>query len=531
MGLLDRLWRRRNEPVGSRSAQAVTVTDIDALMDAALDGGEVNGRYFMTPEGAMHQATVFRCVALISGAVASLPLHLYRRVQPRGKERVPADPRYQLLHSSPNERDTAFEFRELVQAHQLLRGNAYAQKVYDRAGRLRELWPLHPDRMSVWQEDDGSLRYLYRRDRGQPVAFTADEVVHWRGLGSDGIVGYSVVSLAAGAIRMAALGETFGSSFLANYARVPVVLETQKTFRDAEKMERLRKQWDEIYRGANNAGKTAILEDGLSAKSIGMTADDAQFLQTRSFQRTEVCMWFGVLPFLIGDTEKATSWGTGIESQKIGFYQFTLLGWLERTEQRDDLALLEREERGEYFYEHEVSGFLRGDQVARYQSYATGRQWGWLSADDVRELENMNPLPNGQGSRYLEPSNMTSPGGSAPARGGAAALPAAATGGAFVPLLEATWRRIVRRWVQDLPSALRGGQEAVDALRREHEVWGLSELLPVLLAGGWSAEARRRAWEVTSTRLHEREGEMDVERSARALALATLEVLEGVGDA
>ncbi len=350
---------------------------------------------------AMRTSAVFACVRVIAESVASLPLIVYQRMGGRGKRRAPEHPLYELLHGIPNPHMTAVELRENLAGHVCLWGIAYCEKVYDGAGRIRELWPLRPDRMVLRQEDGKPSWWQYTMSSGEAIALSMDRVWRTRGIGIDRYTGYSVISQAREAIGTALATEKYGGLFFANAAHPGGVLQTDKKLNQAAATN-LKASWEAAHKGMDYAHRIAVLEEGVQWQQVGMQHDDAQFLETRNFQVVEIARMFRMPLHMIGDLTRATF--SNIEHQGIEFVTLTLAPWLTRFEQSARRDLLSESERKSYFVEHLVDGLLRGDIQSRYQAYATGRQNGWLSANDIRELENMNPVDGGD--IYLVPLNM-----------------------------------------------------------------------------------------------------------------------------
>jgi HK97 family phage portal protein len=383
---------------------AVTVDDIAREVARARMGAS---GAVVTADTSMRVASVYGCVRVISETVASLPLHIYRRTA-NGKERADTHPLYRLLHDTPNAWQTAMEFREMMQAHLLLRGNAFAYINWIGPSRASELLPLHPDRVTVKQRPDMSLVYEIRSADGVRE-LPAEDVLHLRGLSSDGISGRSVLEDARESIGVALSTQEYASRFYANDATPSLAVTLQgKLGPDARK--RFVETWNETFAGSRNARRTVVLEEGAKVEPIAMTFDDAQFLETRKFQRSEIAGIFRVPPHLIGDLDRATF--GNIEHQSIEFVTHCIRPWLVRWEQALSRALFTAP--GTYYPEHSVEGLLRGDIKSRYDAYAIGRLNGWLSANDIRSLENMNRIDDGD--LYLQPLNMA-PAGSAAAQG------------------------------------------------------------------------------------------------------------------
>jgi len=355
----------------------------------------------VTEKNAMQSAAVYACVRVIAETVASLPLHLYRQVE-EGKRRDTLHPLYFLLHDSPNPEMTSFIFRETLMTHLLLWGNAYAQIVRNGHGEIIGLYPLMPDKMQVSRAETDELIYLYQSGMSN-IAFRREEILHIPGLGFDGLVGYSPIAMARNAIGMSMATEEFGASFFQNGAAPGGILEHPGTLKDPSKV---RESWNDLFKGSGNANKVAVLEEGMTYKQIGIPPNEAQFLETRKYQTEEICRIYRVPPHLVADLDKATF--SNIEHQSISFVVHTIRPWLVRLEQAMNKALLYPAERQRYFIEFNVDGLLRGDYESRMRGYATARQNGWMSANDIRRLENMNLIPKEEGGDlYLINGNMT----------------------------------------------------------------------------------------------------------------------------
>ena len=359
----------------------------------------------VTPETALQTSAVFACILVLAESVASLPLAVFRRLDARSKEKAPEHPLYERLHNQPNPEMTSFEFRETLMGHLGGWGNAYADIQIDGRGRVAALWPLLPNKIERIARENGELIYHYRvpdSAGGEVRKLCGELVFHLRGLGSNGIVGYSPIQLHRQAIGLAQAAETFGAALFKNGARPAVVLEHPGEL-GIEAQGRLRESWEAMHMGLENAHRMAILEEGMKLHEIGIPPDDAQFLQTRKFQVNEIARIYRIPPHLIGDLEHATF--SNIEHQAIEFVVHTLRPWLVKWEQAIWSKLLLPRERSEFFAEFNVDGLLRGDIASRYTAYSTGRNGGWLSRNDIREKENMNPIPGGDD--YLTPLNMT----------------------------------------------------------------------------------------------------------------------------
>lgn len=360
---------------------------------------------------AIQTTAVYACVRILAEAVASLPLHVYEYQDDGGKKLVHDHPLYYLLHDEPNPEMTSFVFRETLMSHLLIWGNAYAQIIRDGAGRVLGLYPLLPDKMDVQRDDKGNIYYVYSRNSDENPMFKeygniklkAEDVLHIPGLGFDGLIGYSPIAMAKNAVGMTLACEEYGASFFANGANPGGVLEHPGVLKDPSKV---RESWNSVYRGVNNAHKIAVLEEGMKYQQIGIPPEEAQFLETRKFQINEIARLYRIPPHMVGDLDKSSF--SNIEQQSLEFVKYTLDPWVIRWEQSLQRSLLLPGEKGKYFIKLNVDGLLRGDYQSRMNGYAVGRQNGWFSANDIREMENMNPIPDEEGGNlYLINGAMT----------------------------------------------------------------------------------------------------------------------------
>ena len=397
MNLFSKLFRSRDKPMNHLGG-------LSFLFGQTAAGKAVNERT------AMQTTAVYACVRILAESIAGLPLHVYA-YQGRGKERVPEHPLYFLLHDAPNPEMTSFIFRETMMNHLLLWGNAYAQILRDGRGKVLGLYPLLPDKMEVSRDSrTGELYYTYTRtteenpnfvDKGQ-IRLRREDVLHIPGLGFDGLVGYSPIAMAKNAIGIALATEEYGAAFFKNGARPGGVLEHSGVLKDPSK---LRESWHAVYGGTMNTGRIAVLEEGVKYQQIAIPPEEAQFLETRKFQIDEIARLYRVPPHMVGDLEKSSS---NIEQQSLEFVKYTLNPWVMRWEQSLQKALLTEKERKDYFIRFNVDGLLRGDYKSRMEGYAIGRQNGGLSANDIRSLEDMNPIEAEEGGDlYLINGNMT----------------------------------------------------------------------------------------------------------------------------
>jgi len=397
MGIFDGVFRSRDKPKNRTAGSAYGF-----FLGRSSSGKRVNER------SAMQMTAVYACVRILSEAIASLPLNFYKHNERGGKEKAVSHPLYFLLHDEPNGEMTSFAFRETLMTHLLLWGNAYAQIIRNGKGEVMGLYPLMPDRMDVDRNENGEIyyRYIVSRDdapinKQYTVDLAAADVLHVPGLGFDGLVGYSPIAMAKNAVGMAIACEEYGANFFSNGATPGGLLEFPGTVKDPEK---IRESWNAGF-GGGNSHKVAILEEGMKYTPITISPNEAQFLETRKFQINEIARIFRVPPHMVGDLEKSSF--SNIEQQSLEFVKYTLDPWVVRWEQSLCRSLLTREEKRDYFFKFNLDGLLRGDYQSRMNGYAIGRQNGWMSANDIRELENLDLIPEEKGGdKYLVNGNM-----------------------------------------------------------------------------------------------------------------------------
>jgi len=373
-------------------------------------GGTSSGK-IVNEMSAMQMTAVYSCVRILSEAVACLPLSVYHYNDSGGKERALQHPLYRLLHDEPNPEMTSFAFRETLMSHLLLWGNAYAQVLRNARGEVIALYPLMPSKMTVDRDKNGRLFYMYQRGSEDNPAIGKDslvylspsDVLHIPGLGFDGLIGYSPIAMAKNAIGLAIATEEYGAKFFANGAAPSGVLEHPSTIKDPQ---RVRDSWNAAYQGSGNAHKIAVLEEGMKYTPIGISPEQAQFLETRKFQINEIARIFRVPPHMLADLEKSSF--SNIEQQSLEFVKYTLDPWIVRWEQSMCRVLLSESEKPGYFIKFNLEGLLRGDYASRMSGYATARQNGWMSANDIRELENLDRISEEEGGDlYLVNGAMT----------------------------------------------------------------------------------------------------------------------------
>ncbi|MCF4152609.1 phage portal protein [Dethiosulfovibrio sp. F2B] len=390
MKFLKNLFRRKSDSYAS-------------ALQMFYPGGESSSGVHVNANTAMQSSAVYSCVGLISESVATLPLKIYRRRNDGGRDEARDHPLWSVFNSCPNDWMTAFELREYLLQHLALRGNAYCYKVRDGSGRVRELLPIHPGMVSVKQERDWSLVYSVTFLDGSVRRLGSDDIWHLRYRTLDGYTGVSPIAYHRDTIGLAITATKHGGRLIKNGARPSGVLSIEGRL-DKEQIERLRESWQALYSG-ENAGKVAVLEENAKFQPVSLSQEDLQYLQTRQFQVEDIARIFRVPLHMIQSTTKTTSWGSGIESMSIGFVTYTLMPWLRRMESsiNRDFGLAK-----DMYAEFAVNGLLRGDIKARYQAYQIAIQSGFMSPNEVRSLENLNPREGGD--EYLTPMNMSSTG-------------------------------------------------------------------------------------------------------------------------
>jgi len=401
MNILKRFFKSRDKPKVENS-----FTESLFLGGASISGKSVNER------SAMQVTAVYACVRVISETIASLPLQVFKHTE-TGKEKAIKHALYRLLHDEPNPDMTSFVFRETLMSHLLLFGNAYAQILRNGKGEVTGLYPLMPNQMSVSRASNNQIYYTYTKmsddsfkgknaQSGNQYYLKPSEVLHIPGLGYNGLVGYSPITMAQNAIGTAMSCEEYGAKFFANGARPGGILSHPGVIKNPDK---IRESWNSLFRGSGNSHQVAILEENMQYHSIGISPNEAQFLETRKFQINEIARIFRVPLHLIGDLEHATF--SNIEHQSISFVDNTIVPWVSRIEQSMQKALFSDSEKKEFFIKFNLTARLRGDANSRASFYQTMRQNGIMSANDIRSLEEMNLIPEEEGgSKYFLNGNM-----------------------------------------------------------------------------------------------------------------------------
>jgi HK97 family phage portal protein len=393
MSLLARLIDIRAQTVSS-------ARDLYELLLAR--GGETDSGAVVTTETAMRHSSVYACIRVLSEDIAKLPLNLYQRLD-RGRRRV-TDHWLAALMEQPNPWQTGFEFREMQQAHLELAGRFYALKTIVR-DEVRELLPIVPSRVKTIQSKDWRISYEVAMPDGTALPVPADHMLHVRGMTLDGIEGIGTIGYQRETIGLAIQTVKFGARMFKNGALLGGVLEHPHEMSE-EAANRLRESFQEKYAGVDNAHKVILLEEGTKFNKTGMSAEDAQFLEARKLSRSEIAGIFRVPPHLIGDLDRATH--SNIEQQARDYIQNGLLGRLQRIEARYRMSLIPAAMQGEFYFKHLVDYLQRGNYAERMSGYNTAINSGWMTRNEVRELEDMNPGPK-ELDEFLTPLNMDAP--------------------------------------------------------------------------------------------------------------------------
>jgi len=400
MGIFQRAFRASIENPSTPLSKAT-----EMLLRAW--GSDTYAGKSVSPTNSIRVNAVYSCVSILADVYASRPLKVYEHI---GENRRPAvdHPVYRILHDEANVEITAFKFHQTMMAHSLLFGNAYAEIEYNNAGQVIGLWPLVPNRVEPKRVGaEKKLIYLIRTDDGERIPLAPSQVIHIQDLGISTLHGESRISLGSNSIGVAMAAEEFAARFYGQGTVLGGAVQTDQELSD-EAFKRLEVQLEQKYKGLSNAHRIAILEQGLKWTQMGISPEQAQFIESRKFQVNEICRLFRVPPHLVSDVDGSTSWGTGIGEQTLNMDIYVLDPWFIRTHQEYNRKLFaSASERRRYFCEHVLDAKYRGDIKTRYEAYAIARQWGWYSANDVRKKENENSI-GPAGDIYLVPVNMVS---------------------------------------------------------------------------------------------------------------------------
>lgn len=411
-----------------------TLTSLDAAKENRLrvalgSGGPSHSGEVVSEGSAQNLSVVWACERVISESIAFMPLAMMRET-PKGKfpangGEVPAHPMYQALHNAPNEEMTTMGFRETLTAHCVLGGNAYSQIIRrSGTGVAMELYPLMPSQVTPDRDKERKLVYVVKQGNSPSKTYTVErnkphDILHIRGLGSDGIKGHSVITMARQSLGLAQSAEKYVSKFYANGGRVPYHIEMEKRFASDQDFQRWANDWRKAYGSVDNFHVAPIAEQGMKLVKDGLSPQEFQFLETRQFSIPEICRWFLMSPHMVGDLSRATF--SNIEELALHFVKVTLTAWITRWEQEMWRCLLTPQEKTQgYYFRHNINGLLRGDFAARMAGYASALQNGHLNVNEVRDLEDRNPIEGGDD--YHIQLNMQSLPGGTPTASQSAAL-------------------------------------------------------------------------------------------------------------
>ena len=386
-GLFARIFRSSPEnPSTSLSNPAAWLTGLFGTSKTGVQVSEDNALTF---------SAVYAAVRIISETIASIPLNVY---QADGETRVKAvgHPVQDLLAKAPNSVSSTFTFREAMASNLVLHGNAYAKIEMNAAGRPTALIPLNPMKVEV-KVVDGEKVYVFDKKH----TYLDYEMLHFVGLSFNGLTGKSPLSMAREAVAIGLAAQEYGARFYSNGANAGGVITAPGRL-NTEVVKRLRESWNRAQSGNSNSHSTAILEEGMKYEKIGLDPEAAQFLQSRKFQVNEIARIFRIPPSYLADLENSST-RANTEQQAIQFVRDCITPYVRRMEVELNRKLFREDEPNLYAY-FTMEGLMRGDQKARYEAYATARKWGWLSVNDIRDLENLNPVEGGD--IYLQPLNM-----------------------------------------------------------------------------------------------------------------------------
>lgn len=455
---------------------------------------------YVTPDNAMEVSAVYACVTLLSETIASLPLKIYTETD-SGKEEKREGKLYNLLQN-PVGYQNQFEWMENLVGFLALRGNSY-----HRIGPLRsELDPIHPDRIQPELLDNRTILYTVRNEDGTDQEFDQSEILHIKGLASDGVRGWGTVTLARETIGVAKAAEEHGGKFFGN-SSIPGGIISVENKLDPESKKRLRQDFEKMHSG-DNQYRVGVFDTAMKWQQVGLSNEDAQFLETRSFQVADIARWFRIPPHMIGDVERSTSWGTGIEQQSIGFVRYTLRPWLKRIETAINSSLVLPND-GNVYVKFAVEGLLRGDSAARASFYSTMKSAMIMTTNEIRALEDMNPIEGGD--QLENPATSTS------STSGQDAEPEPEpqednNARATKLMLDAAADNLVSCESNAHEARLKHASEDPDRFRKWHEGWMKSHRSRV-------EKALKPAWELNSVDESSRSGMVDNYILARSGAI------------
>lgn len=372
-------------------------------LENVLLGGPTKAGTSVNELTAMALTSVYACVKIIAWTLASLPLPVYQNLSPRGKQRASGNPIYKLIHDEPNPEQTSFEWRALMSTFQNLWGAGVSEIEYNAAGKPVALWPIPPWCVEPLRIIE-TQQLLYRITLyGRQKILRPENTLVFPALSTSRDYWLSPIAQHRETIGAALAVKEFGARTFGQGTNPAGILSGLKFPKEVSE-DSLHSKFTDKYAGLGNAHRLMLLEDGVKFDRIGLPPQDAQYLETRKFDIAEIARIYNVPLHLLQEVSSSTSWGSGLEELNIGFVTFTLRPYLVQWEQEINRRLLN--DSTEYFAEFLIEGLLRGKQLERFQAYAIARQWGWACPNDIREIENQNPLPGAQGDIYLVPMNM-----------------------------------------------------------------------------------------------------------------------------
>jgi HK97 family phage portal protein len=456
----------------------------DFWFNPAYAAGPTLSGAHVSSETAFRHSTVYKCIRVISESMGMLPMHLYRRMRGEQRDRVMDDPLVRLLATQPNRWQTPMAFRSMLEAHRSLRGMGYAETIYER-GQISELVPLHPDRVRPEVGRDGLPRYVVTDLNGGKRTLVSGEILVITGLTLDGYVGVNPIQAEREAIGAGIAARDYGSRFWNNDARPPFWIKVPAKFENNEARAAFRDEWQAAY-GGQNRGRPAVLDRGMELQELGMSNADSQWIEFRKYSDIDLCGLWRVPPHKIGILDRAT-WGN-IEQQNIEFVTDCLLPNSVSWEQSIARDLIVDEQ---LFVETVLEILLRGDTKTRYEAYGKAIQDGWMTRNEARRLENLNPLPGLD--EPLQPMNTT--------RAGAALASPVDRPGRAAALMAANAERVVRKELRLLQAALKDGIDPQQALAQHARFVADVMAVPMWGAEAYTAQAIARASQITGAQL------------------------------
>lgn len=398
MSFLAKIWK----PEGSSNGQWPYTNQW--LRDLFV-GRPTHSGIQLSEHKALTHSAVFACVHILAQTLAMLPLNVYRTMPNGGKSKAAEHGLNRILHSVPNPEMNSFIFRETMQGHLGLWGNCYAEIQRNGFGDIVALWPLRPDRTKpVRDPETKELKFRVSFQNGETVYLPRQLVFHVPGFGFDGLVGYNPIDIAAQAIGLGLAAEEFGARFYSNGGTVGGVVETEQELGE-DGRKNVRESFEEMHQGLSNAHRLMILEDGLKYKQVGIPPQTAQHIESRNFQIEDIARFYHMPLHMIQSLLRSTN--NNIETQSLEFVKYTFMPWIVRWEQSQNMQLLTEIEQTlrQMFTKFNANALLRGDSKSRSEFYHNARLDGWMNADMILELEDMNPIGGREGQGFWMPQN------------------------------------------------------------------------------------------------------------------------------